>query len=111
MSVKEVSPFVQEGAEKLLQDPILLERAEELMERLGLCGEEVNRRLVFLAEVPVQLAVYVVEPVGHFDVHLFRELLDVGVAPREHPRPFRPRPFQCGARRDPGPEPKAPGYR
>jgi len=40
-----------EQAEALLNDPNLLERAEQLIERLGLVGEEINRCLLFLAGV------------------------------------------------------------
>jgi hypothetical protein len=55
---------VTEQAERLLEDPTLLEQAEQMMERLGLCGEEVNRRLVLLAAIgghlrlPVHLVVH-----------------------------------------------------
>lgn len=38
-------------AETLLKAPDLLARADDLIERLGLVGEEINRRLVFLAGV------------------------------------------------------------
>jgi len=54
---------LRDEAENLLRTPDLLCRAEDLMERLGLVGEKVNRRLVFLAGVggllrePVHLVV------------------------------------------------------
>jgi hypothetical protein len=39
------------SAEDLLASPDLLEQAEDLIARLGLCGEDVNRRFIFLAGV------------------------------------------------------------
>ena len=38
-------------ARELLKDPDLLNRAARFMDELGLCGEEANRRMVFLAGV------------------------------------------------------------
>lgn len=52
------------AAEALLKDPKLLDRAEQAIEHLGLCGEEINRRLVFLAAIgghlnqPIHLVVH-----------------------------------------------------
>ena len=38
-------------ARELLKDPDLLNRAARLMDELGLCGEEANRRMVFLSGI------------------------------------------------------------
>lgn len=49
---------------ELLEDPDLLERAARTMDRLGLCGEEHNRKMIFLAgvggllHVPIHLVVH-----------------------------------------------------
>lgn len=49
---------------ELLEDPELLERASQTMDRLGLCGEEHNRKMIFLAgvggllHVPIHLVVH-----------------------------------------------------
>lgn len=49
---------------ELLQDPDLLERASKTMDRLRLCGEELNRKMIFLAgvggilQVPIHLVVH-----------------------------------------------------
>lgn len=49
---------------ELLEDPELLDRASDAMDRLGLCGEEANRKMIFLAGVggivgcPIHLVVH-----------------------------------------------------
>ena len=45
------SPSGVDRARRLLEDPDLLDRAARFMDDLGLCGEELNRRVVFLAGV------------------------------------------------------------
>lgn len=42
---------ISEGVRAILEDPQLLDGASELMDDLGLCGEDLNRRMVFLAGI------------------------------------------------------------
>lgn len=56
--------FTNEEIDDLLNDPDLLQRADDLIERLGLCGEEDNRKMIFLAgaggvlRVPIHLVIH-----------------------------------------------------